>query len=102
LALRSPPMGWTAFIVPFFAVGGISLAGGSVLATCLALLLGIVQVADRRRRTGGARPWMIFTPASALVLLFLTSLTGAVGLGFELSMLAAIASTGAIILLKRD
>ncbi|HEX7742662.1 MAG TPA: hypothetical protein VF442_09560, partial [Sphingobium sp.] len=102
LTLRSPPMGWTAFVVPFFAVGAISLAGGGVVATCLALLLAVIQLADRWRRTGGARPWMIFTPASALMVLLLTSLTGAYSLGFELSILAAIASVGAIILLKRD
>lgn len=101
LALRSPPAGWTAFVVPFFAVGGISLAGGSVMATCLALLLAIVQLADRWRRTGAARPWMIFTPASAILLLLLTAIFGATSLGFELAMLAVIASVGAIILLKR-
>jgi len=101
LALRSPPTAWTAFIVPFFAVGGISLVGESVLATCLALLLAIVQLADRWRKTGGARHWMIFTPASAVFLLLLTTLFGATMFGFTLAMLAAIASVGAIILLKR-
>lgn len=102
LALRSPPTGWIAFVTPSFAVGGISLAGGGILATCLALLLAIVQLADRWYRTGAARPWMIFTPASALLLLWLTSLLGAFFLGFELAMLGVIASVGAIILLKRD
>lgn len=102
LALRSPPAGWTAFIVPFFAVGGISLAGAGVLATCLALLLAVIQFADRWRRTGAARPWMIFTPASALVLLLLTAWLGAFSLGYDVSMLLAILSAGAIILLKRD
>jgi hypothetical protein len=101
LALRSPPTAWTAFIVPFFAVGGISLVGESVLATCLALLLAIVQLADRWRKTGGARHWMIFTPASAVFLLLLATLFGATMFGFTLAMLAAIASVGAIILLKR-
>ena len=101
LALRSPSTGWTSFVVPFFAVGGISLAGGSVLATCLALLLAIIQVADRWNRTGGARPWMIFTPASAVVLLLLTTLLGATMMGFEVAMLAVIGSAGAIILRKK-
>jgi hypothetical protein len=101
LALRSPPTGWTAFVVPFFAVGGISLAGESVLATCLALLLAIIQLADRWRKTGSARHWMIFTPASAVFLLLLTALFGATMFGFTLAMLAAIASVGTIILLKR-
>ena len=102
LALRSPPTGWTAFVVPFFAVGGISLAGESVLATCLALLLAIVQFADRWRRTAGARPWMIVTPATAVFLLLLTAIFGATMFGYTLTMLAVIASVGAIILLKRD
>jgi len=102
LALRSPPTGWTAFVVPFFAVGGISLAGESVLATCLALLLAIVQFADRWRRTAGARPWMIVTPATAVFLLLLTAIFGATMFGYTLAMLAVIASVGAIILLKRD
>lgn len=101
LALRSPSAGWTSFVVPFFAVGGISLAGGSVLATCLALLLAIIQVADRWHRTGGATPWMIFTPASAVVLLLLTTILGATMMGFEVAMLAVIASAGAIILRKK-
>ncbi|ANI78803.1 MULTISPECIES: hypothetical protein [Sphingobium] len=101
LALRSPPTGWAAFVVPLFAIGGISLAGESVLATCLALLLAIVQFADRWRKTGGARHWMIFTPASAVFLLLLTALFGATMLGYTLAMLAVIASVGAIILLKR-
>lgn len=102
LALRSAPVGWTAFIIPFFVVGGISLGGESVVATCLALLLAIIQLADRWKRTGRARPWMIFTPATALLLLLLTSLTGAFYLGMQMAILAAIASVGAIILLKRD
>jgi hypothetical protein len=102
MALRSPPKGWIALVTPFFAIGGISLAGGGILATCLALLLAIVQLADKWGRTGAARPWMIFTPASALFLLLLTSWVGAMSLGFELSMLAVIASVGAIVLRRRD
>jgi hypothetical protein len=46
LALRSPPTGWAAFVVPLFAIGGISLAGESVLATCLALLLANCTIAN--------------------------------------------------------
>lgn len=102
MALRSPPKGWISLVIPFFAVGGISLAGGGILATCLALLLAIVQLADKWARTGAARPWMIFTPASALLLLLITTCVGAMSLGFELSMLAVIASVGAIILRRRD
>ena len=102
LALRSPPAGWVGFLTPFLAVGGISLAGGSQIATFLALLLAVVQLAERKQKTGAARPWMIFTPASALLVLLVTSVVGALSLGFDLSMLAVIASAGAIILFKRD
>lgn len=102
LALRSPPAGWPAFIIPFLAIGGISLAGGSTVATYLALLLCILQLAERWQKLGGARPWMVLTPASALLLLAFTSMTGMLALGYELSMLFAIASTGVVILLKRD
>ncbi|WP_340264401.1 hypothetical protein [Sphingobium mellinum] len=102
LALRSPPAGWTAFIIPFLATGGISLAGGSTLATYLALLLSVIQLAERWQKLGGARPWMVLTPASALLLLSLTSLTGTLAFGYDLAMLFAIASTGAVILLKRS
>lgn len=45
---------------------------------------------------------MIFTPASALLLLLLTTWVGAFSLGYEVSMLCVIASVGSIILLKRD
>lgn len=102
LALRTPSLGWTAFIVPFFAVGGISLAGGGVVATHLALLLSVIQLAERWQKTGAARPWMIFTPASALVLLVLLLLTGALALGYDIAMLLTIASIAAIVLLKRS
>lgn len=102
LALRPPPMGWAAFLVPSFAAGGISLAGTSVLATCLALLLLIVQLAERWQRTGSVRPWMVFTPASALLVLLVTTLFGAFSLGFDVAMLGTISSVGAIILMKRD
>ena len=101
LALRSPPAGWAAFIIPFFAVGGISLAGGSAGATHLALLLAVLQFAERWQKTGAARPWMVFTPASALLLLVVLALTGALTLGYDLAMLIAIGSIGAVVLLKR-
>lgn len=102
LALRSPPIGWTAFVTPGFALIGIVLAGDGMVATCLALLLAIVQLADRRHKTGGVRPWMIFTPAAAVILLFLGALAGALGPTLEVAILCAIASTGAMILLRRD
>lgn len=101
MALRPPPLGWFAFVAPALALLGLATAGGTATVTYMALMLAIIQVADRWRRTGGARSWMIFTPASALVLLILTALFGALTLGYDLALLAAIGSAAAIILLKR-
>ncbi len=102
LALRSPPMGWTAFVTPAVALLGIALSGDTMGTIYLALLLAIVQVADRRHRTGGIRPWMIFTPASALILLLLAAMTGALTPMTSVATFCAIASVGAMILLRRD
>src|SRR3546814_3432057 len=38
-------------------------------------MLAIVQMADRWQKAGPLRPWMIFTPASALIPLLLASAT---------------------------
>ena len=101
LALRSPPSGWIAFITPFFALLGLVMASGSITASYLALILAILLVADRWQRTGGARAWMIFTPGSALLLLFAAQLAGGVSWMLDLAMICAIGSAGAIILTRR-
>jgi len=101
LALRSPPLGWIAFITPFFALLGLVMASGSITASYLALMLAILLVADRWQRTGGARAWMIFTPGSALLLLFAAQLAGGVSWMLDLAMICAIGSAGAIILTRR-
>lgn len=102
MALRPLPMGWLAFVAPAFAVGGIALAGQGTAPTYLALLLAIVQMADRWRKAVNVRPWMIVTPATALILLLAGSLLGALALAVEAAMVLAIASVGAMILLRRD
>lgn len=102
LALRGAPAGWIAFCAPGLALLGIMLAGGTPLAMDLALVLGIVGVADRWRRTGNARPWMIFTPATALILLIIAGLSGALALGIRVAMLLAIGSAGALLLRRAD
>ncbi|MDO7833593.1 hypothetical protein Q4610_00910 [Sphingobium sp. HBC34] len=98
LALRAPPMGWFAFGAPVAALIGIVLAGATTLAADLALLLAILMVADRWRRTGQARPWMIVTPATALLILIPAGIAGMLAGGLRVAMLLAIASVGAIIL----
>lgn len=102
LALRPPPMGVLAFVTPLLALIGIVLAGSSTLAADLALLLSIMLVADRWRRTGNARPWMIVTPGTVLLLLIVAGLVGMLAQGIRVAMLALIASAGAIILRPRD
>ena len=101
LALRGPPMGWLAFATPLLALLGIVRGGSSAMALDLALLLGIMLVADRWRRTGRARPWMIVTPGTVLPLLIVAGLFGILAQGFRVAMLALIASAGAIILRAR-
>ena len=101
LALRRPPQGWTAFVPPGLALVGIVLAGGTTTAVDLALLSGVLMVADRWRRSGAAAPWMMLTPASVLILLLIAGALGLMGEGYRVAMLAAIASAAAVILRPR-
>lgn len=101
LALRPPPSGWLAFLTPGLALLGMILAAATPLAVDLALMLAILLVADRWRRSGGARPWMILTPGTVLLLLIVAGATGFLLAGFRVAMIAAIASVGAVILRPR-
>ena len=98
LALRPPPRGWTAFVAPALALIGIALAGESAVAFDLAMLVLLLTLAVRWRRLGGAMPWMVFTPATLLVLLIIGGALGFMQEAYRLGMLAAIASAGALIL----
>ncbi len=102
LALRSPPDGWIAFATPCLTLAGVALAAASMTAIYLVLLLAILMLADRWRRTGSARPWMIFTPGSAVLLLLALLIGGSFSLGLGIAMICAIGSVGTIILLKRN
>lgn len=102
LALRAPLMNWLAFCAPVLVLAGMVFAGGTTMAADLALLLGIIMVADRWGRTGAARPWMIFTPGTALLLLILTGVVGMMAQGFRTAILLAIASLGAMLLRKSE
>ncbi len=102
LALRAPPRKWLAFVTPLMALAALIVAGSSTEAMDLALLLGIIMVADRWRLTGHARPWMILTPGTALLLLILTGAVGLLDDGFRVATLGAILSMGAMILLRRS
>lgn len=102
LALRRPPDGWLAFAVPGLALVGMVLGGASAVAVDLALLTGILMVATRWQRAGGAAPWMILTPGTVLLLLLGAGVLGALAGGFRVAVLLAIASAGAVILRPRD
>ncbi|PHQ63447.1 MAG: hypothetical protein COC10_06135 [Sphingobium sp.] len=101
LALRQLPLGWTAFVAPGLALVGVALAGDSTMSVDLALLSAVLMVADRWRRNGGASPWMIMTPGTTLVLLIIAGLFGFLAEGYRVAILAAIASTGAVVLRAR-
>lgn len=101
LALRTSSDGWLAFATPSLALLAVALAGANAEAVHLALLLAILMVADRWRRTGGAYPWMILTPASALVLLIVATIFDAFPAGLEVATLGAIMSIAAIMLRYR-
>ncbi|HUD90007.1 hypothetical protein [Sphingobium sp.] len=102
LALRTPPTGWLAFMVPLTVLVALILAGGTTEAADLVLVLGILMIADRWRLTGHAKSWMIVTPGSILLLLILAGVAGWLDEGFRIAMLAVIGSVGAIILRQRS
>lgn len=98
LALRAPPGGLIPFCAPAAALIGIIIAAATPMAADLAILLGILAAAERWRRTGQARPWMILTPATVLLLLIGAGPFGLLAEGLRLATLLAIGSAGAIIL----
>lgn len=102
LALRGAVRGWQAFSVPATVLLGMIFADGTTMAADLALIVGILTVADRWGRTGGARPWMIVTPGTVLVMLILFGAVDMMAQGFRVAMLLAILSAGAILLRKPD
>jgi hypothetical protein len=102
LALRAPPLGWLAFVTPSTTLAALAIAGGTTQAMDLVLLLAVIMVADRWRLTGHARPWMIVTPGTILLLLLLAGPIGLLNEAFRVAMLAVIGSVGAIILRQRN
>ena len=98
LTLRPRNDGWTAMATPVMAAAGMALADGGWGGVQLALLLGVILIADRLGRTGAARPWMIFTPGSALIFLLLASLLDSLARGVMVAIMAATLSLGAMLL----
>lgn len=102
LALRAPPSGWLAFVAPMAVLAALVIAAGTTQAMDLILLLAITMVADRWRLTGHAKPWMIVTPGTILLLLLLGGSVGLLKEAFRIAILAVIGSVGAIILRQRS
>lgn len=102
LARRGDRSDGVALAAPLIVLLGIALLGGEAAMQMdgiyLALLLGVVMLAGRWRRLPPLRPWTLFTPGSAVLLLLATSVVGHLPLGMSLAMLCAIASAGHIIL----
>lgn len=102
LARRSGHDDSAAFIAPAIILLGIALLAGEaerqMEGICLALLLAILFLAERWRRLPPMRPWTIFTPGSALLLLFAFALIGRLSFGISLAVLCAIASVGRALL----
>jgi hypothetical protein len=98
MALRVRQAGVVAFVVPALTLIGIGLVDGGFSVIYLILLLGIVTIAVRWGRVEHARPWMLFTPGSAALLLLIAGLVGSLLEGLMLAMLATIATVGAIML----
>jgi hypothetical protein len=105
LARHSQDDGWVALMPSLIVLLGVIVlgdeAGVRMEGIYLALLLGIVLLAVRWRRTSGQKWWMLFTPGSALILIFLVTLVSSVSGGLMLAMLCAIGSVGALVLGKR-
>lgn len=105
LARRGQDDGWVAIGPNAVVLAGIIVLGnaapGAFAGLPLALLLGIIILAVRWRRTGGIAPWALFTPATALLLLIVATLFSGVGAGITAATLCAIGSVGMLVLGRR-
>lgn len=105
LARRAQDDGWMALMPGLIVLLGVVMlgdeAGARMDGIYLALLLGIVLLAVRWRRTGGIKPWMVFTPGSALILLIVVAFLSSVTAGLALATLCGIGSVAMMILRKR-
>lgn len=102
LARRTQDDGWVALAPSLIVLLGFVLLGNEAYAQMdglyLALLVGVILLAVRWRRTGGLRPWALFTPGSALVVVLAATFLSNVGTGLSLGVLCAIGSVGMMVL----
>ena len=105
LARRAQEDGWVALAPSLIVLLGIFVVGDEAGARgeglYLALLVGIVLLAVRWRKTSGQKAWLLFTPGSALILIILVTILVSVGAGLVLGIFCAIGSIGMLVL-KRN
>ncbi|AUW58461.1 hypothetical protein C1T17_10450 [Sphingobium sp. SCG-1] len=105
LARRAQDDGWMALMPGLIVLLGVIMlgdeAGARMDGIYLALLLGIVLLAVRWRRTGGIKPWALFTPGSALILLIIVAFLSSVTAGLALGNLCGIGSVAMMVLRRR-
>ncbi|MGK2909584.1 MAG: hypothetical protein ACSLE1_07265 [Sphingobium sp.] len=102
LARRTQDDGWVALAPSLIVLLGFVVLGSEADAQMdglyLASLVGVILLAVRWRRTGGVKPWALFTPGSALIVMMIVSILSGVGAGLALGVLLAIGSVGMLVL----
>lgn len=106
VARRPDPASWRDYVCPGLALIGLVVLGGHWTVGrlsgqftglyCTAAVL-IVEMAIRRGRTAGMNVWATCSLATALALLLLSRLAGALDLGFALVTLYALATIALIL-----
>lgn len=104
---RPGERGWTGYMCPVLVLLGVAVLGshwpiskadGQFTGVYLACSILIVELAIRTGKTQGKSPWALCSLASALVLLLLFRLAGALELGFACVSLYALGSMAMLIL----
>lgn len=102
LARQTQDDGWMALSPSLIVLLGFIVLGSEASAQMdglyLALLVSMVLLAVRWRRTAGVKQWALFTPGSALIVMVIVSVISGVGAGLALCVLLAIGSVGMLVL----
>ena len=105
LARRSHDTGWAALAPGIIALIGFTVIGSEAGALMdglyLSLLVGVILLAVRWRRTSLAKPWALFTPGSALLVALVAIILSGVNAALAVATLCAIGSIGTIVLTDR-
>lgn len=96
LARRGGMDGVIGILPQAFVILGLGLAGNEaglgIEGLYLAGLLGILAAGQRRKRFPAGRPWAVFTPGSAVLLLLLVALGGYFRFGLRAAIICSILS----------